>query len=138
MNSGLMPDQILVDLGDNYKALAQEMKNCYMKEPEGHITHQIIPVEEVLSHLVEFARIRMTENYIRRTIEKIYGLRFNDHGSRLATIASLIVADLWTVFSTMKFCDELDDILPYHYRICLLYTSPSPRDRTRSRMPSSA
>ena len=25
-----------------------------------------------------------------------------------------------------------------HYLICLLYTSPSPRDRTRSRMPSSA
>ena len=24
------------------------------------------------------------------------------------------------------------------YRLCLLYTSPSPRDRTRSRMPSSA
>ena len=26
----------------------------------------------------------------------------------------------------------------YLGRICLLYTSPSPRDRTRSRMPSSA
>ena len=25
-----------------------------------------------------------------------------------------------------------------HYAACLLYTSPSPRDRTRSRMPSSA
>ena len=25
-----------------------------------------------------------------------------------------------------------------HLKICLLYTSPSPRDRTRSRMPSSA
>ena len=25
-----------------------------------------------------------------------------------------------------------------HIRVCLLYTSPSPRDRTRSRMPSSA
>ena len=24
------------------------------------------------------------------------------------------------------------------YAVCLLYTSPSPRDRTRSRMPSSA
>ena len=24
------------------------------------------------------------------------------------------------------------------YKFCLLYTSPSPRDRTRSRMPSSA
>ena len=29
--------------------------------------------------------------------------------------------------------DQLDDTM-----ICLLYTSPSPRDRTRSRMPSSA
>ena len=27
---------------------------------------------------------------------------------------------------------------PVHRRACLLYTSPSPRDRTRSRMPSSA
>ena len=26
----------------------------------------------------------------------------------------------------------------YTYRGCLLYTSPSPRDRTRTRMPSSA
>ena len=26
----------------------------------------------------------------------------------------------------------------HHYGACLLYTSPSPRDRTRSRMPSSA
>ena len=29
--------------------------------------------------------------------------------------------------------------IPYYdFKICLLYTSPSPRDRTRSRMPSSA
>ena len=28
--------------------------------------------------------------------------------------------------------------LDYPFHICLLYTSPSPRDRTRSRMPSSA
>ena len=26
----------------------------------------------------------------------------------------------------------------HHLDLCLLYTSPSPRDRTRSRMPSSA
>ena len=32
-----------------------------------------------------------------------------------------------------QLCRELD--VPY---TCLLYTSPSPRDRTRSRMPSSA
>ena len=32
----------------------------------------------------------------------------------------------------------LDNYFPSNYHICLLYTSPSPRDRTRSRMPSSA
>ena len=29
-------------------------------------------------------------------------------------------------------------IFPGYFTSCLLYTSPSPRDRTRSRMPSSA
>ena len=31
-----------------------------------------------------------------------------------------------------------EHIARYAVKICLLYTSPSPRDRTRSRMPSSA
>ena len=34
----------------------------------------------------------------------------------------------------MLTIEELDKL----YSFCLLYTSPSPRDRTRSRMPSSA
>ena len=33
---------------------------------------------------------------------------------------------------------NLKFILNTHHHFCLLYTSPSPRDRTRSRMPSSA
>ena len=35
---------------------------------------------------------------------------------------------------------ELEHLKPIYelYMDCLLYTSPSPRDRTRSRMPSSA
>ena len=35
------------------------------------------------------------------------------------------------------FEDEID-LLDENGNVCLLYTSPSPRDRTRSRMPSSA
>ena len=34
--------------------------------------------------------------------------------------------------------DVLKLILNQHTNICLLYTSPSPRDRQKSRMPSSA
>ena len=33
---------------------------------------------------------------------------------------------------------NIDTIKVTDYNACLLYTSPSPRDRTRSRMPSSA
>ena len=32
----------------------------------------------------------------------------------------------------------VQDVPGFEYIFCLLYTSPSPRDRTRSRMPSSA
>ncbi len=42
-------------------------------------------------------------------------------------------AVLWALFTVdYDECDGDEDC------ICLLYTSPSPRDRTRSRMPSSA
>ena len=34
--------------------------------------------------------------------------------------------------------DEDGNVIQRPVRTCLLYTSPSPRDRTRSRMPSSA
>ena len=33
---------------------------------------------------------------------------------------------------------NLELVVPCKYKICLLYTSPSPRDATLSRMPSSA
>ena len=38
-----------------------------------------------------------------------------------------------------KGCEgKVEEIDGKKYKLCLLYTSPSPRDRTRSRMPSSA
>ena len=40
-------------------------------------------------------------------------------------------------FPTGAWCKEGDFVITRPYT-CLLYTSPSPRDRTRSRMPSSA
>ena len=40
------------------------------------------------------------------------------------------------IYLTDSFYDREESIVPEHY--CLLYTSPSPRDATLSRMPSSA
>ena len=46
-----------------------------------------------------------------------------------------IPREVWRPFGEMSF---LLPEMPETYGGCLLYTSPSPRDRTRSRMPSSA
>ena len=43
---------------------------------------------------------------------------------------------LWHETSDLGDVDAI--VLPGGFSYCLLYTSPSPRDRTRSRMPSSA
>ena len=42
------------------------------------------------------------------------------------------------LFGFKKLSNPLEGSLLTTAYICLLYTSPSPRDRTRSRMPSSA
>ena len=42
------------------------------------------------------------------------------------------------VLAAAPACDHLAMGDQYWLECCLLYTSPSPRDRTRSRMPSSA
>jgi uncharacterized protein (DUF169 family) len=55
--------------------------------------------------------------------------------SGLFTLANYDRTDLYGVKS--PFCAGCGSIIQYPM-ICLLYTSPSPRDRTRSRMPSSA
>ena len=46
-------------------------------------------------------------------------------------VAAIIVSKRFNNKTDLVYEDEMDDD-------CLLYTSPSPRDRTRSRMPSSA
>ena len=53
-----------------------------------------------------------------------------------------VVLNWWNPMDTVKRLDIPDYRFPYEgiplNSICLLYTSPSPRDATLSRMPSSA
>ena len=57
---------------------------------------------------------------VEASMAKIYG----------SETSSMVVDHCLQIFGGYGFIEE--------YPICLLYTSPSPRDRTRSRMPSSA
>ena len=55
----------------------------------------------------------------------------------LSTRDGAITAETATLKSVSEY-DASPSVSPAVYGTCLLYTSPSPRDRTRSRMPSSA
>ena len=71
---------------------------------------------------------------------------FGLHFTVLAGILTLISFCIYIVVSLNTVVPEMQNLndLTWKYRLkethisCLLYTSPSPRDRTRSRMPSSA
>ena len=64
------------------------------------------------------------------------------HASALAYTTMLsIVPVLALMFAALKGLgveSELEELLLERLSLCLLYTSPSPRDATLSRMPSSA
>ena len=51
-------------------------------------------------------------------------------------------SNLWEILSDVTRCDWIDTVenieMDGDCRVCLLYTSPSPRDAHESRMPSSA
>ena len=66
------------------------------------------------------------------------------NGSGKSTVLNTISNLVSHTNGTISFENKLISNVPTHRRTalgishCLLYTSPSPRDRTRSRMPSSA
>ena len=65
----------------------------------------------------------------------VLGRSEEDRGTLLGTIGPVWDGnEVWLVTAS----GATFAAFPQWYATCLLYTSPSPRDRTRSRMPSSA
>ena len=70
----------------------------------------------------------MTDQLIKEQMEK-------DNKARIMNTAKRMIWVTFTKEGIHKYPAALEDPA---LATCLLYTSPSPRDRTRSRMPSSA
>ena len=81
----------------------------------------------------ELAKEFPDETY--RELEKKYK---KEHKLRQEAEGELTIVKTITIDSSPEMRDAKKKIEELQNSICLLYTSPSPRDRTRSRMPSSA
>ena len=77
-------------------------------------------------------------NYTREEVKSLYGFESKKAGDQ----ANKLMKDhkiKWVSYKGKRFnYKDLKSGSKYHYKICLLYTSPSPRDQRGSRMPSSA
>ena len=96
-------------------------KGAYIKEWNLDIAQ---PTDAQLSAQESAANTEEANNQVRATRKAAYG----DIGEQLDEIYKDI--DAWKA--------RIKSIKDNNPKSCLLYTSPSPRDRTRSRMPSSA
>ena len=90
----------------------------------------MVPCKGVTSHLI--STVPEIEKYIEPhgEIGKFLAMRFKEYNS----IHKGWSKEIWDMAAVGYVLNE--DWAPTN--TCLLYTSPSPRDRTRSRMPSSA
>ena len=85
----------------------------------------------------------LKDQWLLAQVEEIDGAQFGDPDCILVNPMSIEGNDLkdWLPFADSKeTVVRSSDILTFvePSRDCLLYTSPSPRDRLKSRMPSSA
>ena len=74
-----------------------------------------------------------------REIAPLSALKIGAILSACVFVAWMVAAALIYIFLGLGgVWDRMNNLLADLIGACLLYTSPSPRDRTRSRMPSSA
>ena len=124
--SDLMPElqgrfPIRVELDD----LKTEDFVKILSEPKNSLTKQYVALMET-----EGVKIEFTEDAIKQLAEyafKVNQTTQNIGARRLYTVLEHLLEELSFEAPEMKMGN-----------VCLLYTSPSPRDRTRARMPSSA
>ena len=85
--------------------------------------------EEIFAMMVDLY-LQDVDNYVQ-ALSSALALAINSANSAVLSREAHTVKGLLATFSDDAGAETA-------FTICLLYTSPSPRDRTRSRMPSSA
>ena len=129
------------DQGKSYKKLASlDAKTLTYKDRDltaDQIYHYVMIAEDDAKNVSDTSAAYYLRSY-RASIQPPTGLNYKDgqltwtNPSSSDTQFLIYNGDSQTSLKKLATVDQ-----PF-YKICLLYTSPSPRDRTRSRMPSSA
>ena len=117
-----------------FSTLFHLLVNRYQKEK----TNQLLIQEHQAAEL-QFLKAQINPHFLFNTLNNIYSLSIIQSPKTPQMVLQLSQLLRYVLYESqnkkVSLSGELTQIEKY---ICLLYTSPSPRDRTRSRMPSSA
>ena len=115
---------------DDFRYLLQDLSGQYPPFPDG-IGGVPYPEVDVVVHLAAHAKVHQLVAQPHRALENLM-MTFN-------VLELCRQARLPLVFSsTREVYGDVHRFEGYGEATCLLYTSPSPRDKRQSRMPSSA
>ena len=130
------------------------LAGCKSKDLDNNLENEIKDTSKI--DLIELSEYKNTdikddkiiEIILDKLLANIYVRKFNyenKYGDYILNIKYSLGND-WNEEEISKFMNYnsivlfslINNLSIINYTFCLLYTSPSPRDRTRSRMPSSA
>ena len=145
------PGDLLLLLTDLTQSCELLGKPLGLREIDGEVllNQRIVKVTPDSRRLVKnfLKQYFLTEKYHKRIVQTASGTTVRHSSNKILTSLELSLPNLEEQTKIAEFLDEVDKKIRLlearHeqltlYKNCLLYTSPSPRDRTRSRMPSSA
>ena len=115
-----------------YKEIWMKKENMspllYYTKQQSEKTSQLFNKENII---LDFA-MRYGNPSIKSKVEKL-------HSMGCENLVILPLYPQYAAATTATVCDEVyRTLMKMRWQPCLLYTSPSPRDRQKSRMPSSA
>ena len=141
-----------IEMNDGHQKVGEDIRNEFI----GIVNYSIIALIQLEKGIaeqpdMETEEVEVLYNKLAQEANELMQAKNYDYGEawrdmRVSSLTDLILQKLLrvkqiednkgkTLISEGIDANYFDMI---NYAICLLYTSPSPRDRTRSRMPSSA
>ena len=127
----------IVNLGPSGRAVAQPMDVDLLDNFYEHLTMERYANVQYFSIYLWFQE-RDLDGFASYFLSESQGEM--EHAYKFANyfIARGQTVKLKELPAPIQTWDSIEELISYSFNICLLYTSPSPRDQRGSRMPSSA